>query len=722
MRAIANDAIPAASNAAHRPLRISNVPRLASRPVRRYASTSTDQETYLNAAQRRHQAGETSIATHTSTSTTTATSERALKKELEYLGDPLKLADHVNYTLRCQKPEKALELCRLASRSMQCVVSWNHLINWHMQNGSVKDAMSFYNEMKKRAQFPDNYTYTLLLRGLAANSVRNESQSMRAENATRAVSIYNSMTSPTSRVRPTILHTNATLRVCSFAFDLDGFWGVASKLPPTGPASGDHITYTIILTAIRHGTIGKNVDELTDAQINAVRRKAVQDGRKVWKDVVGKWRSGELRIDEELVCAMARVLLISPDIEDTDDVLNLVRQTMNIDRLLPAIGSKERSIEHVPRPAETEEKAAMEPTQTEDEEGYSDTPATKVFQVVRPLPQDREKPNRPKVLPYAEPGNDTLSTLIHACGTMRASKAALAYWDLLTGEPTHLKPDLANFHALLKLLSQNRASGRVAKLLREDMTQAGVQPTAKTFELAFGSCLRDLKNHGVLANARIMIDVMDQTLADVDVNVLDSYLSLALMTDDGAKIAEVINRLDPLLHNLRSQVSFGSESKRDAVGHLRAKGKAVGLMQRVSGVIQKLLDTNMVADAEVELWKARRSQLTKFISTARERLQKQDGCMDLTFRRGKLMGEDQGQLVRGRRVDGQSFSGRRTVAKFIRDGERDADPCSIGEFAAGMDQAGPDYMRFKRRYNPGRRERAERRREREAEEQVVWKS
>lgn len=91
----------------------------------------------------------------------------ALMKELEWLPDRMKLAEHVHYTLRCNDPEKALNLCRLASKKEEVIVSWNHVVDWHMQKGKVDEALRIFNEMKKRAQFPDAHTYTLILRGLA---------------------------------------------------------------------------------------------------------------------------------------------------------------------------------------------------------------------------------------------------------------------------------------------------------------------------------------------------------------------------------------------------------------------------------------------------------------------------------------------------------------------------------------------------------------------------
>lgn len=71
-------------------------------------------------------------------------------KELRYLGDPLKLADHVRKRLQVNSKEsfeEAQKLVRAASKNTQCVVSWNHLISWQLQKGSLSAALKTYNEV-----------------------------------------------------------------------------------------------------------------------------------------------------------------------------------------------------------------------------------------------------------------------------------------------------------------------------------------------------------------------------------------------------------------------------------------------------------------------------------------------------------------------------------------------------------------------------------------------
>ena len=71
-----------------------------------------------------------------------------LKKELQYLGDPLKLADNTLHLL--QQPGqhgKAGEMVKMASKSMQCTVSWNHMIDFYMNHKRPLLAMSTYHDV-----------------------------------------------------------------------------------------------------------------------------------------------------------------------------------------------------------------------------------------------------------------------------------------------------------------------------------------------------------------------------------------------------------------------------------------------------------------------------------------------------------------------------------------------------------------------------------------------
>lgn len=84
--------------------------------------------------------------------------EKDLRIELRWLGDPLKLSDHIDKLLRHQNWDKALALVRLAERGAAHTVSWNHLLNYQMKTGQVKAAIKLFNEVRGHALF-----YHLLL-------------------------------------------------------------------------------------------------------------------------------------------------------------------------------------------------------------------------------------------------------------------------------------------------------------------------------------------------------------------------------------------------------------------------------------------------------------------------------------------------------------------------------------------------------------------------------
>ena len=79
------------------------------------------------------------------------TEDQVIKKQLSYLKDPLKLADHVRKTLREDDFDNTLALVRAASKNIQCVVSWNHLIDWQLSKGKMNAAIKTYNEVFKHS-------------------------------------------------------------------------------------------------------------------------------------------------------------------------------------------------------------------------------------------------------------------------------------------------------------------------------------------------------------------------------------------------------------------------------------------------------------------------------------------------------------------------------------------------------------------------------------------
>jgi hypothetical protein len=69
------------------------------------------------------------------------------KQELKYLQDPLELATFVRSELGKGRATEMLQLVRMASHSMQCIVSWNHIIDHYLAKERVGDALKVYNDV-----------------------------------------------------------------------------------------------------------------------------------------------------------------------------------------------------------------------------------------------------------------------------------------------------------------------------------------------------------------------------------------------------------------------------------------------------------------------------------------------------------------------------------------------------------------------------------------------
>ena len=88
---------------------------------------------------------------------------RQVGLELKYLKDPLRLANRVLVALRDGDEDKAFELVRAASKSIQCTVGWNHVINHLMGVGRLKDALKAYNDVRSGVNLRGFYRVAKLM-------------------------------------------------------------------------------------------------------------------------------------------------------------------------------------------------------------------------------------------------------------------------------------------------------------------------------------------------------------------------------------------------------------------------------------------------------------------------------------------------------------------------------------------------------------------------------
>ncbi|KAI9721127.1 MAG: hypothetical protein M1812_002608 [Candelaria pacifica] len=542
--------------------------------------------------------GVSSAPKHSGNETHRAKSSRALEQELRYLKDPMKLADHIRYTLRDENPEKSVELVRMASKDMQCTVSWNHIVDFQMTFGRVNAALKTYNEMKKRGQIPDSYTYLLIFRGLASHA--HYPQALE-----KALSIYHSMSSAKSPVRPSIIHTNAVLKVCGRANNTDALWGIAAKLPELGKGAPNNLTWTTILNAVQRSAMVDSESLNTPDEKSRRKGKAVLEGRRMWDDIVGRWRKGNMWIDEELVCAMGRLLLIGEKYEDWDDVLSLVEQTMAVPRGTTRRRDPDReepSIAQLGNP----KGAHPEP----DDETLQPGGEFQILPVGQPDSSGKEAPS----FKYAVPGKNTLSLVLEACMKMRMKKPATDYWKLMTdGTRYRVQPDLDNFNALMRILRFSRSSGEVLELIRTEMPGAKVQPTKTSFWIAMSTCMRDKNNPNVLDCASQILDLMQNKLADPDVRTIRLYLDLAVATDKGANIVKALHRLGPSLINMRSLLAYGFSGTGQEVD-LRTKHELVTLSRTMVGCYDRLLNRGEVPRETYSSYMRERSKIAAFVT------------------------------------------------------------------------------------------------------------
>ena len=483
--------------------------------------------------------------------------------------------------------------------------------------------------MKKRAQEPDSYTYMILLRGMAEHA-------QFAQSLGKALSLYHSMASPNSRVKPTIKHTNVMLKVCARSEDMDALWGVAAKIPDKGPGAADGRTFTTILNAIRLKAVTDVPNGLSREQSARRRESSIIEGRRIWDAVIQKWRGGQILIDENLTCAMGRLLLIGARPRDWDDVFSLVQQTMGIPRLLPKLGTTARGMAtHIPvlrapyTPAdmreedlsvkeETDEWKTPEEKEVELEPRGEFDPVDGVPQIIGGMGQNHGQ-GREKDTPlgYAQPCTNTLSLILEACLKSVARRTAEDYWALLVGSHGYaIEPDSDNVHMYLRVLRQARASTAAIELLSayfapgwdgKASTPARLPPLRKTFRIVLSICVRDKRNLSALKNARTAIELMASSINDPDARAVVLYLKLVSAAPTEVMFEEV-RRLGPTIINLRSFVNYTSSvQKSDEEDTLEVFHRLISIYDRL------IHHGNLPIEQRQEL-EERKARCTQFVT------------------------------------------------------------------------------------------------------------
>ena len=457
--------------------------------------------------------------------------------------------------------------------------------------------------MKKRGQHPDGHTYTIILRGLGSHSDLGKS-------LPRALTVYHSMFAPGSRVTPSIIHTNAALRVCAQAGDLDAMFGVAARLPKSGPHAADRATFTTIFNALTRIVYGDNEVGQTESMRDNIdkRQNAVLLGRKMWAEIVERWGRGDILLDEEFVCAMGRLLLLADVPQDLDDVLSLLEQTMGIPRQI-----RPRSFVSDGTPEATN-KNVENPAQENNDLEQAIEPGSKPFPDVEdefvPGTEFSPIPNMDKSA-WVIPSRNTLSLVVDACTRLKLFAVAQDYWGLLTGPTYKIVPDTANYHMYLRLLRAQRASRQCVSLVREmrdglgaDVSSpprgetGGVQGKTplkgektggvevKTFRIALSACKRDIHNINVVGHAQKLVWMMYQCFSEADVTVLNTYVEIVreAIRDDCRAMCKALRSTEIGVRQMQAALRFGLSD-----GEKRKSDKFVERCEKTEAFARKLI-------------------------------------------------------------------------------------------------------------------------------------
>ncbi|KAL2680777.1 hypothetical protein Neosp_008380 [[Neocosmospora] mangrovei] len=493
--------------------------------------------------------------------------ERNVLKELHYLEDPYKIAERVQAALEKDEYEKALFMTQKASKDHAVVVSWNHLIGYTLKKQQLRKAIKLYNEMKKRAQEPNARTYTVIFRGLA------ESEHPKLAVA-EALRIYNRLIVD-RRLTPNSFHLNAVINVCNRAGDLDSMFSVLNTIhdvhrPPTA------YTYTTVINALRYNA-GTGVKDLTVTQKKADIVVAIRRGKAVWEEVMDRWRKGLLKIDEPLVCAMMRLLMLSSTREEKMEVFDLIEETMGITNLTRKDGDSTSST--------------------------SGKHWGKGKQVV-------SKGSR------ATPGRNTLAGVLTVLGMARLNTVGIKYWNRLVREH-NIVPDRDCWTRLFVMLKAAKASAHCTEVLAiipDDCIDA------QFFRMAMETCIADNINLNAIKNSTRALDEMMKRLPVPDPHALRLYLRVSQAShyhlrnrsndgdvegakrDYGMQIAQALDRLWQPYRKLHDHYfkEVKGETKKDQGILYNQQREVIALARFMYSSYNKIIQQEMLPEADLK--------------------------------------------------------------------------------------------------------------------------
>jgi pentatricopeptide repeat protein len=485
--------------------------------------------------------------------------------------------------------------------------------------------------MKKRAQLPNAQTYTIIFRGCA--------QSVHPKTAVgEAMRIYRSMLQENSRIKPNTIHFNAVIDCCARAGDIENMFSIVDTANE-GLRSPNNLTFTMILNALHRDVVQPhkaNRDSGADPEAQALQETqhqeaiavAIRRAKLVWEDVIRGWKKGQIIVDEELVCAMGR-LLLQGKAEDNRAILDLLEQTMQ----LPM------AIQTRPQLAEAGGSAVGgSGKEGEDEARTKPSPAVAV-EPVKAAPS--------KSLAWARPGRNSLSLVMMTITNLNTTSMGPHYWKLFT--KTHgVEPDNDNYNRYLRVLRNGRASGRAAAVMGEIPAKMA---TEKTFRLAFSTCIHDNLNKNAFSHALAIMSVMSKTLRTPDPRSLRMFLQAATgnfrhfqqqaETDPvgarmalGRQLVVAVDRLwEPfgILNRSFSYPAERSNSPEELWTRQRDQRlESLATARRMMATMDKVVSEHMAEPDVLQIVRTRRNILNRHITRAYDKMNEMDANVDRT--------------------------------------------------------------------------------------------
>ncbi|CCG81190.1 Predicted protein [Taphrina deformans PYCC 5710] len=205
--------------------------------------------------------------------------------------------------LKNDKENDVLRLIKL-NHDLDLTVTWNYLIRYYLEHGRINTAVGAYNSMKKYGHFPNAYTYTILLNGLAANYEKG--------GRGKLTWIVPKLLQD-KHVTPSTIHLNAVLNICVKLKDSSLVYEYLEAFRAAGVEEEDTQTYDVLFKLFRTLIAGEERPGMTrvkapDRQLTPAARQTLDDAIGVWQDVEAKWRTKHLTVDSRLLYGYATTL------------------------------------------------------------------------------------------------------------------------------------------------------------------------------------------------------------------------------------------------------------------------------------------------------------------------------------------------------------------------------------------------------------------------------